>query len=144
MTENPRVLPSPSQWVQNQVDAIEQAGTTDAATIMDRPVVLLTMTGAKTGALRKVPLMRVEDKGVYAAFGSKGGAPDDPQWVRNLTANPLLTVQDGSTVHEVRARLISGDERQRWWERGVAAFPPYAEYQTKTDREIPIFLLEPR
>ncbi|MFN8096830.1 MAG: nitroreductase family deazaflavin-dependent oxidoreductase [Dermatophilaceae bacterium] len=136
--------PSPSAWVRDQVTAIVEAGTTDAASIMGRSVVLLTMTGRRSGDLLKVPLMRVEHDGVYAAVASKGGAPDNPQWYHNLVAHPEITLQDGTAIHDVRAREISGDERAQWWPRCVAAFPPYAEYQASTDRTIPVFLLEPR
>lgn len=136
--------PSPSGWVRDQVEAIEAAGTTDAASIMDRQVVLLTMIGRKTGDTLKVPLMRVEHDGRYAAVASKGGAPDHPQWYYNLKANPDITVQDGTTVHDVRARVLEGEERAQWWDRCTAAFPPYVEYQEKTDRIIPVFVLEPR
>ncbi|MCE1180223.1 MAG: nitroreductase family deazaflavin-dependent oxidoreductase [Micrococcales bacterium] len=140
-------IPSTSSWVRDHVDAIEAAGTTDVADIKGLPVMLLTMTGVKTGATRKVPLMRVEHDGVYCAVASKGGAPEDPQWAANLRANPDLTVQDGTTVHEVRARLATDQERADWWPRCVAAFPDYADYQVRTDavgRTIPLFLLEPR
>lgn len=136
--------PSPSGWVRDQVAAIEAAGDTRAASIMDRAVVLLTMTGRKSGDTLKVPLMRVEHDGTYAAVASKGGAPDNPQWYYNLLANPDITVQDGTDVHAVHARVIEGEERAHWWELCVAAFPPYAEYQASTDRTIPVFLLEPR
>ena len=136
--------PSPSGWVRDQVEAIEAAGTTDVASIMDRQVVLLTMIGRKTGDTLKVPLMRVEHDGRYAAVASKGGAPDHPQWYYNLKANPDITVQDGTTVHGVRARVLDGEERAQWWDRCTAAFPPYVEYQEKTDRIIPVFVLEPR
>lgn len=136
--------PSPSGWVRDQVEAIEAAGTTDAASIMDRQVVLLTMIGRKSGDTLKVPLMRVEHDGRYAAVASKGGAPDHPQWYYNLKANPDITVQDGTTVHDVRARVLEGEERAQWWDRCTAAFPPYIEYQEKTDRTIPVFVLEPR
>ncbi|MBK6887626.1 MAG: nitroreductase family deazaflavin-dependent oxidoreductase [Tetrasphaera sp.] len=136
--------PSPTTWVRDQVSAIVEAGTTDAASIMGLQVVLLTMTGRRSGDQLKVPLMRVEHDGVYAAVASKGGAPDHPQWYFNLRAHPDITVQDGTVVRDVRAREISGDERAQWWPRCVAAFPQYAEYQARTDRTIPVFLLEPR
>ncbi|GAA1764372.1 MAG TPA: nitroreductase family deazaflavin-dependent oxidoreductase [Tetrasphaera sp.] len=136
--------PSPSGWVRDQVAAIEAAGDTRAASIMDRAVVLLTMTGRKSGDTLKVPLMRVEHDGTYAAVASKGGAPDNPQWYYNLLANPDITVQDGTDVHAVHARVIEGEERAHWWELCVAAFPPYAEYQAGTDRTIPVFVLERR
>jgi F420H(2)-dependent quinone reductase len=136
-------LPSPSTWVREQVEQIEATGTTRAVSVMDRPVVLLTMRGVRTGALRKVPLMRVEHDGVYAAVASKGGAPEHPQWYGNLQANPRITLQDDARSWTAVAREISGAERELWWERCVAAYPPYAEYQTKTDRLIPVLLLEP-
>ena len=110
---------------------------------MDRPVVMLTMRGRKTGALRKVPLMRVEHDGTYAAVASKGGAPEHPVWYGNLLADPHLTLQDGTESWPAVAREIDGAEREEWWERCVAAYPPYAEYQTKTDRLIALFVLEP-
>ncbi|GAA1783747.1 nitroreductase family deazaflavin-dependent oxidoreductase [Nostocoides veronense] len=136
--------PSPSKWVRNQVAAIEAAGTTEAADIQGMRVVLLTMTGRKSGDTLKVPLMRVEHDGLYAAVASKGGAPDHPQWYFNLQAQPDISLQDGTLDRPVRARELQGAEREQWWERCVAAFPPYAEYQTKTDRLIPVFVLEPR
>jgi len=136
--------PSPSEWVRNQVAAIEAAGTTEAADIQGMRVVLLTMTGRKSGDTLKVPLMRVEHDGLYAAVASKGGAPDHPQWYFNLQAQPDISLQDGTLDRPVRARELQDAEREQWWERCVAAFPPYAEYQTKTDRLIPVFVLEPR
>lgn len=136
--------PSPSKWVRNQVAAIEAAGTTEAADIQGMRVVLLTMTGRKSGDTLKVPLMRVEHDGLYAAVASRGGAPDHPQWYFNLQAQPDISLQDGTLDRPVRARELQGAEREQWWERCVAAFPPYAEYQTKTDRLIPVFVLEPR
>ena len=136
-------VPSPSTWVREQVEKIEATGTTRSVSVMDRPVVMLTMRGAKTGAIRKVPLMRVEHEGVYAAVASKGGAPDHPQWYANLQADPRITLQDDTRSWQAQAREITGEEREQWWERCVAAYPPYAEYQTKTDRLIPVLLLEP-
>jgi F420H(2)-dependent quinone reductase len=136
-------VPSPSDWVRKQVEEIERTGTTDSVHIMNRPVVLLTMRGARTGAVRKVPLMRVEHEGAFAAVASKGGAPEHPQWYRNMLAHPDIEVQAGTETFPARARELSGEEREQWWERCVAAYPPYAEYQTKTDRLIPVFVLEP-
>ncbi|CCI52000.1 nitroreductase family deazaflavin-dependent oxidoreductase [Nostocoides jenkinsii] len=136
--------PSPTSWVRNQVAAIEAAGTTEAADIQGMRVVLLTMTGRKSGDTLKVPLMRVEHEGAYAAVASKGGAPDNPQWYYNVVANPDIMLQDGTQDRPVRARMLDGDERAQWWERCVDAFPPYAEYQANTDRTIPVFVLEPR
>ena len=136
--------PSPSAWVRDQVALIDANGTTDGVTIMDRPVVLLTMTGRKSGNILKVPLMRVEHDGICVAVASKGGAPDHPQWYYNLLAHPDITLQDGAHGRAVRARELTGSEREVWWPRCVAAYPPYADYQVKTDRLIPLFALEPR
>ncbi|GIL34048.1 nitroreductase [Phycicoccus sp. DTK01] len=135
-------IPSPSDWVREQVEKIDETGDTRSVSVMDRPVVMLTMRGRKTGAVRKVPLMRVEHDGTYAAVASKGGAPEHPVWYGNLLADPNLTLQDGTESWEAVAREIDGAEREEWWERCVAAYPPYAEYQTKTDRLIPVLLLE--
>lgn len=135
-------LPSPSGWVRKQVEKIEATGDTRSVDIMGLPVVMLTMRGAKTGGIRKVPLMRVEHEGVYAAVASMGGAPTHPQWYANLRANPTLTLQDGTESWDAVAREVSGEEREQWWERCVAAFPNYAGYQKKTDRTIPVLLLE--
>ena len=135
--------PSPTNWVRRQVEAIEAAGDTSVVHVLNRHFVMLTMRGAKTGAIRKVPLMRVEHDGVYAAVASKGGAPEHPQWYANLLADPRITLQDGTRSWEAVAREIDGEERAEWWERCVAAYPPYADYQTKTDRLIPVFVLEP-
>ena len=136
-------VPSPSAWVWEQVAAIEAQGDTRAVSVMDRPVVMLTMRGRKTGAVRKVPLMRVEHDGVYAAVASRGGAPEHPQWYANIQADPRITLQDGTRSWPAVAREITGPEREAWWQRCVAAYPPYADYQTKTDRLIPVFVLEP-
>ncbi|GAA4406608.1 nitroreductase family deazaflavin-dependent oxidoreductase [Fodinibacter luteus] len=141
--ETTEYLPSPTEWVRRQVETIEATGDTRSVHIMNRPVVMLTMRGARTGAVRKVPLMRVEHDGVYAAVASKGGAPQHPQWYANLRANPQVTVQDGTRSWSAVARELTGDERAAWWERCVAAYPPYAQYQTRTDRLIPVLLLEP-
>lgn len=135
-------VPSPTEWVRKQVEKIEQTGTTRSVHIMNRPVVLLTMLGV-SGTVRKVPLMRVEHDGVYAAVASKGGAPEHPKWYANVRKNPVLDLQDDDRTWTVRARELSGAEREQWWERCVEAYPPYAEYQTRTDRLIPVFVLEP-
>ncbi|GAA5033856.1 nitroreductase family deazaflavin-dependent oxidoreductase [Terrabacter aeriphilus] len=144
MATTDEYVPSPSDWVRDQVDTIARTGTTDSVHIMERPVVLLTMRGAKSGAIRKVPLMRVEHDGSFAAVASQGGAPTHPQWYHNLLAHPDIELQAGTDTFPVRARELEGDERSQWWERCVAAYPPYAEYQTKTDRLIPVFVLERR
>lgn len=137
--------PSPTGWVRTQVDEIEEAGDTRAVHIQGRPVVMLTMRGAKSGAIRKVPLMRVEHDGVYAAVASIGGGPKHPQWYHNLLADPSVELMDGTGSWPTVAREIHGEEYDRWWERCVAAFPPYAEYVERAagaDRRIPVFLLE--
>ena len=137
-------VPSPAAWVRDQVEAYEGSGGTAATTLTDTglPVVIVTNRGAKTGAVRKTPLMRVEHDGSYAAVASKGGAPQHPLWYYNLLAHPHVEVQDGPQKWEMTARELSGDERAAWWERAVAAFPPYAEYQQRTARLIPVFVLE--
>lgn len=137
-------VPSPSQWVRDQVETIERTRTTDSVGIMGLPVVMLTMRGAKSGAIRKVPLMRVEHEGSFAAVASQGGAPAHPKWYHNLLAHPDIELQAGTDTFPVHARELEGEEREQWWERCVAAFPSYAEYQTKTDRQIPVFVLERR
>lgn len=136
--------PSPSSFVRDQVEQYERSGGTEATTMQDRPVVILTSLGRKSGKLRKTPLMRVEHDGNYAVVASKGGAPQHPVWYWNIVADPLVQLQDGPHVGEYTARELTGDERQSWWDRAVEAWPPYADYQTKTDRQIPVFVLEPR
>jgi deazaflavin-dependent oxidoreductase (nitroreductase family) len=137
--------PSPSQRVRDQVEEIESsngaAGNT--ARTSGLPVVIVTTVGAKSGKVRKVPVMRVEHEGVYAAVASLGGAPKNPVWYNNLVADPRVELRDGTEVSQRIAREITGAERAKWWEIAVAAFPPYADYQLKTDRSIPVFLLEP-
>ena len=135
---------SPEGWVREQTEKILDAGTTDGVQVMDRPIVLVTVRGAKSGKLRYTPVMRVEHDGSYAMFASKGGAPENPAWYNNVVANPHVELQDGTVTKDYDAREVSGDERTQWWERGVAAYPPYAEYQEKTTRQIPVFVLEPR
>jgi F420H(2)-dependent quinone reductase len=133
---------SPTEWVREQTERILAQGTTDGVEVMDRPVVLFTTTGAKSGKKRYVPLMRVEENGRYAMVASKGGDPQHPSWYHNVKANPTVTVQDGEKVFTLTAREIDGAEREHWWKLAVEAYPPYAEYQTKTDRQIPVFVLE--
>ena len=138
--------PSSAQWVRDQVEAYERSGGQEANTLRDTglPVVVVTMRGNKSGKVRKIALMRVEHNGQYALVASKGGAPANPVWYYNLVANPdEVTIQDGPAPFEVRVRQVTGDERTAWWERAVAAFPPYAEYQQKTQREIPVFVASP-
>jgi F420H(2)-dependent quinone reductase len=136
--------PSPAAWVRNQVAEYEGSGGTRGTTLRDTglPVVIVTNRGAKTGKVRKTPLMRVEHNGSYAAVASKGGAPEHPLWYYNLRADSHVEVQDGPDRWEMAAREVSGEERAIWWERAVAVYPPYAEYQQKTSREIPVFVLE--
>ncbi len=135
--------PSPSDWARKQAEQFERSGGEEANTLRGMPIVVVTSVGAKSGKLRKTPLMRVEHEGCYAAVASKGGAPDHPLWYANLLTNPLVELQDGPVKRDMVAREVHGDERAQWWERAVAAFPPYAEYQQKTEREIPVFVLEP-
>jgi deazaflavin-dependent oxidoreductase (nitroreductase family) len=134
--------PSPAQWVRDQVEQIESSGGTQGLTLRGRPVVVMTMRGARSGKVRKVPVMRVEHEGTYAAVASLGGAPANPVWYRNLVANPRVELQDGPVRREVTAREVHGDEKALWWERAVAAYPDYATYQRRTEREIPVFVLE--
>jgi deazaflavin-dependent oxidoreductase (nitroreductase family) len=139
----PAYEPSALGWVREHVDEIMRTGTTDGVTMKDRPMVLLTYRGARTGKVRKTPVMRVEHGGVYAAVASKGGEPTNPQWYASLLSSPLVELQDGTVTGQYRAREVSGEERALWWDRAVDAFPDYAAYQRKTDREIPVFVLEP-
>jgi deazaflavin-dependent oxidoreductase (nitroreductase family) len=143
MTVQGDYVPSPAQWVRDQVEAYERSGGQQANTLRDTglPVIIVTMRGNKSGKVRKIALMRVEHDGEYALVASKGGAPEHPVWYYNLTAKPdEVTIQDGPEPFEARVRQVAGEERAAWWERAVAAFPPYAEYQMKTDREIPVFV----
>ena len=145
MSSETEYAPSPSDWVRTMVEQIDAAGTTDVADIRGMAVVLLTMRGNKSGKIRKVPLMRVEHDGQYAAVASLGGAPKHPVWYFNLKADPKLELQDGTTTKEYVARELDteSEEYQLWWKRSVAAYPDYADYQTKTSRIIPVFVLDP-
>ncbi|MFX1757701.1 nitroreductase family deazaflavin-dependent oxidoreductase [Rhodococcus sp. As11] len=134
--------PSPVEWSAKQVEEYESSGGTRGTTLQGRPVIILTTVGAKSGKLRKIPLMRVEHEGAYAAVASLGGAPKHPVWYHNVLANPHVELRDGTEIRDMIAREVHGDEKAQWWERTVEAFPPYAEYQEKTDREIPLFVLE--
>jgi F420H(2)-dependent quinone reductase len=134
---------SPVDWVRDMTNKIIENGTTDGQTIQDRAVVLVTVRGAKTGKLRKVPLMRVENDGQYAIVASLGGAPKNPVWYYNVKGDPHVDLQDGTVTKDYTAREVFGDEKAEWWERSVAAYPPYADYQKKTDRQIPVFVLDP-
>jgi deazaflavin-dependent oxidoreductase (nitroreductase family) len=135
---------SPTGWVRNQTEKIFETGTTESVDIKGRPVVLVTMRGAKSGKLRKVPLMRVEHEGVYAIVASLGGAPKNPVWYANVKAEPHVELQDGTVTKDYTAREVTGEEKAVWWERAVATYADYADYQRKTDRQIPVFVLEPR
>ena len=136
--------PSPSKRSREQVELYESSGGREGTTMRGMPVVVLTSTGARTGKIRKTPLMRVEHDGKYAVVASMGGAPTHPVWYHNLVANPEVELQDGPVKQDMTTRLLSGEERAVWWQRAVAAYPDYADYQERTDREIPVFVLEPR
>jgi deazaflavin-dependent oxidoreductase (nitroreductase family) len=131
--------------VREQVELYESSGGTKGTTLLDTglPVVVLTSRGAKSGKIRKTPLMRVEHEGAYALVASQGGAPKHPVWYFNIISDPHVELQDGPVKQDMRAREVTGEEKARWWERAVAAYPPYADYQKKTSREIPVFVLEP-
>jgi deazaflavin-dependent oxidoreductase (nitroreductase family) len=135
--------PSTVGWVRKQVEQYERSGGTEGTTIVGRPVVVVTSRGARSGKLRKSPVMRVEHEGRYAAVASLGGAPRHPLWYYNLLAEPLVELQDGPVKRDFRARLVAGEEKRQWWTRAVAAFPAYEQYQAKTEREIPVFVLDP-
>jgi len=135
--------PGTLEWARKQADLIESSGGTEGTEMNGMRVIVVTSVGNKTGKLRKSPLMRVEHEGRYAAVASLGGAPKNPVWYYNLVAHPDVEVQDGTVKQDMRAREVFGAEKAEWWERAVAAFPNYAEYQTKTERVIPLFVLEP-
>ena len=133
---------SPIKFVADQVALYEATGGVEGGTLMDKPVVILSTRGRHSGKVRKTPLMRVEHNGKYVVVASMGGAPKHPVWYLNLIASPSVTLQDGANVYEMAAREVDGDERARWWALAVDAWPAYAEYQTKTDRQIPVIVLE--
>jgi deazaflavin-dependent oxidoreductase (nitroreductase family) len=135
--------PSPSDWAREQVELFENSGGAAGADLRGMPIIAVTSIGAKSGKLRKTPLMRVEHNGEYAAVASLGGAPKHPVWYYNLKANPHVELQDGAMKKDYIAREVSGDEKAVWWERAVAAYPDYADYQEKTERQIPVFVLSP-
>jgi len=135
--------PSTQQWVRDQVELYESSGGTEGTTLRDLPVIVLTSRGARSGKIRKTPLMRVEHEGAYAAVASQGGAPTHPTWYHNLVADPHVELQDGPVRRDMTAREVTGEEKAAWWERAVAAFPNYADYQRRTDRPIPLFVVEP-
>jgi deazaflavin-dependent oxidoreductase (nitroreductase family) len=133
--------PSTSDWARRQAETFEASGGTEADELQGVPIILLTSVGAKSGQLRKTPLMRVEHDGQYAVVASKGGAPEHPVWYHNLVKNPHVELQDGPDKHDYVAHLAEGAEREQWWARAVEVGPAYADYQTKTDRVIPVFVL---
>ncbi|GHC87255.1 nitroreductase family deazaflavin-dependent oxidoreductase [Streptomyces flavofungini] len=137
--------PSPVHWVREQVELYESSDGAQGGTLRDTglPIVVATTRGVRSGKIRKIPLMRVEHEGRYAAVASNGGVPTHPVWYYNIKADPHVKLQDGAVRQDMTAREVTGDEKAAWWERAVAAYPPYAEYQEKADREIPVFVLEP-
>ncbi|GGS53365.1 MULTISPECIES: nitroreductase family deazaflavin-dependent oxidoreductase [Actinokineospora] len=135
--------PSPEKHVREQVELYESSGGTEGTTMRGMPVVILTTRGAKSGKIRKTPLMRVEHDGKYAVVASLGGAPQHPVWYHNVKADPVVELQDGPRRQDMRAREVTGDEKAFWWDKAVEAYPDYADYQRNTDREIPVFVLEP-
>jgi len=146
MTLEGEYEPSPAEWVRNQVETYERSGGTESTTLLDTamPVIILTTRGNKSGKLRKTPLMRVEHDGEYALVASLGGAPTHPVWYHNIVADPnAATIQDGPEPFDVTIREVTGDEKATWWKRAAAAYPPYEEYQERTDREIPVFVATP-
>lgn len=145
MTLQGEYVPSKADWVREQVEKFEASDGAEANTLRDTgyPIVVITSVGAKSGNLRKNPVMRVERDGQYVAIASKGGAPDQPEWYYNFLAHPLVELQDGPVRTTYTARVLAGEERADWWQYAVDTWPTYATYQTKTDREIPVFLLTP-
>ena len=135
--------PSAWDWVARHVDRYESSGGTSSTTMQGKPTVVVTMRGRRSGKVRKAALMRVEHEGRYAIVASKGGDAQHPEWYHNITADPEVTLRDGPVVRDMRAREVEGDERDEWWARAVAAWPDYANYQRKTERTIPVVVLEP-
>jgi deazaflavin-dependent oxidoreductase (nitroreductase family) len=143
----PEYIPSPRQWVRDQVELYEESGGTEGTTLRETglPVIIVTHTGNKTGAIRKTPLMRVKDGANYVLVGSVGGAPTHPVWVYNLRSNPAVEIRDHTVVQAMRVREVDEErERARLWKLAVSAYPPYADYQTRTTRRIPVFIAERR
>src|SRR3982074_3051325 len=135
--------PSTSDWARENAEKYMESGGSDGTELQGKPAILLTTIGAKTGKVRKTPLMRVEHDGEYAVVASLGGAPKHPVWYHNVKKNRRVELQDGASTGDYDAREVFGDEKAAWWERAVEAWPDYAEYQTKTDRQIPVFVLTP-
>ncbi len=136
--------PSPWKFAADQVRLYEESGGMEGTMLQGKPCVILTTLGRHSGNVRKTPLMRVEHEGAYVVVASLGGAPRHPVWYYNVVAHPDVTLQDGPSVYELRARVLAGDEKAQWWKHAVDAYPPYADYQAKTERVIPVFVLEPR
>lgn len=143
MTEDASYRPSPSDRVRNQVDLYESTDGAEGGTLEDRPVIILTHTGVKSGATRKTPLMRVEYDGRYAIIASNAASPVNPAWYANVVANPVVAVQDRSHKWTMRAREVFGEEKTLWWQRADRAYPSFADYRVDAGRDIPIFVLEP-
>ncbi|MGO1855452.1 MAG: nitroreductase family deazaflavin-dependent oxidoreductase [Microbacteriaceae bacterium] len=143
MPLNGEYQPSTSDWARTQAEKFEASAGTEAGSLRGMPIIVLTTVGAKTGALRKTALMRVEHDGQYAVIASLGGAPQEPKWASNIRKHPHVELQDVDVRRDYIAREVDGDERALWWERAVQAYPDYADYQTKTDRRIAVFVLEP-
>jgi F420H(2)-dependent quinone reductase len=135
--------PSTSDWAREQTERFEKSGGAEGDTLRGMPIIVMTSVGASSGKLRKTPLMRVEHEGEYAVVASLGGAPKHPVWYHNLKKNPHVELQDGPVKRDYLAREVTGEEKAAWWERAVAAYPDYADYQKKTTREIPVFVLTP-
>nr|WP_274637701.1 nitroreductase family deazaflavin-dependent oxidoreductase [Microbacterium bovistercoris] len=135
--------PSTASWARTQAETFEASGGAEANELRGKPIIVLTTVGAKTGALRKTALMRVEHEGHYAVVASKGGSPDEPKWASNMRKHPHVELQDLGVKRDYLAHEAAGAERETWWARAVEAFPNYAEYQTKTDRLIALFVLDP-
>jgi len=135
--------PSTSDWARENAEKYMESGGTEGTELQGKPVILLTTIGAKSGKVRKTPLMRVQHDGEYAIVASLGGAPKNPVWYHNIKAHPRVELQDGEVTKEYDAREVVGDQKAVWWQRAVEAWPDYAEYQTKTDRQIPVFVLTP-
>lgn len=144
MADEAQYEPSPIKFVVDQVRLYEESGGTEGTLLLGKPCIILTTRGRRSGMIRKTPLMRVEHDGLYVVVASLGGAPKHPRWYFNVVANPDVTLQDGPNVYELRARQVEGDEKARWWSHAVAAWPAYADYQRRTERSIPVFVLEPR
>lgn len=135
--------PSPANWIAEQVELYERTGGAEGGTLQGRPVVILTTRGSKSGKIRKTPLMRVTDGICYAVIASQGGAPTNPAWYHNILADPHVSLQDGRVVRDYVARVAEGEEREAWWAIAVEAWPDYESYRDKTDRDIPVVVLEP-